>query len=87
MMRVLGYLVMALGLGSSLTYVFLVETYVRTLPRSPQAETGMVIPLSEHGAIVFLTQSQNAALWYLILAGIVLSAFGAILVHSSRAKR
>lgn len=84
--QLLGYLLIAAALGAGAEYFMLVDHYARILPRSPQPQSGQIIPLDDHGTRVFLNDSQQHTLWALQLGAVVTGALGGLLVVYRRGK-
>ena len=60
-------LICTLAVGSS--WYSLWSSYVATLPRTRQAETGRTIPLVSHGVVVYLTEDERHKLTVLNRVG------------------
>jgi hypothetical protein len=86
-MRLLGYMLLVVGLGAGITYFVLVDRYVRILPRSPRPESGAVIPMDVHGTRVFLTNPEERILWGLQLGGVVVGSLGGLLLKCGGRKK
>ena len=66
--KFVGWLLVGVGAGCGLTFLGLVAFYTQTQPRSPSPEIGQVIPMNDHGTVVFLSSFQNFWLTFLLIA-------------------
>ena len=74
----IGTLVVCMAMG--MLWFSLWNYYVSTRPREIQRASGRIIPLSSHGMVVYLTESERNRLRFLYYAG---NVFGLsfVLIH------
>ena len=82
MKKVLGYLMMALGLGCGLAYVYAFDYFKVTAPRSARPEEGEIYALNNHGIVVFLTNSERWTITIVAVAGVAVAGIGALIIKS-----
>lgn len=82
MRRIFGRIIIIMGILMEFAAVYLVDYYTAVQPKSPQPGFGQVLPLNNHGTIVFLSERESGALWALRIGGLVLIACGGFLEAS-----
>jgi hypothetical protein len=87
MKKLLGYMMIAIGLGGGLTYVYAFDYFKATAPRSPKPEEGEIYALNNHGTVVFLSNSQRWVLTIIGVAGVAVAAVGGLIIKSLEDKK
>jgi hypothetical protein len=57
-----------------LSWLYLWDHYVSTKPREVHADQGRTVPLSSHGIVVYVTESERSKLTLLHYTGMALAA-------------
>ena len=58
----------ALGIAAN---ILLVVGFVRSAPRSPQPETGNIVPFNDHGTYIYITHLQHILSSWALIAGLL----------------
>jgi hypothetical protein len=87
MKKLIGYMLLGIGLAAGLFDFYLYYYYSRTLPKFAHSDTEQVIPMNNHGVIVYITEFQSDLLWRLQLCAIVIGIVGALIIKSSGKKK
>jgi hypothetical protein len=64
----------ALSVAVWLVYIGLFFQFARTRPRTPDASTGRIYSINNHGKVAYLNRSEN--LWLYALSGAAITMFG-----------
>jgi hypothetical protein len=84
MRRIIAGILIVVGFGFILAWLWFTYFYLGILPTFPHPESGNVIPLHVHGSVAYLTRSQNFLLLSLQIAAVISGAAGGLLLQSSR---
>jgi len=82
MRKIIGRILVAIGISCGLAWLLLFYYYIDTQP--PQSDAAHTNELSNHGTTVYITNKQQIALWILSDGAIFISIFGALMLESAR---
>jgi hypothetical protein len=85
--KIIAVLLIVLGLGCLIFRAGLIVYYSDALPRVPQSELGRIVPLNNHGTIVYLTELEQSVLTWMFFVGLALGLLGGIVQVSLRQSR
>jgi hypothetical protein len=80
-------LLLVVGAGIVIFRSYLISEYVSTRPRQPDQQAGRTHPRYEHGAVIFLTKSEDDDLMWMFGAGLGLMAIGGFLFKDMFGRR
>jgi hypothetical protein len=78
--RILGFLLVVIGLGAGASDFYLINYYASVLPRSQIPEEGRVIPMNDHGVVIFLNKTQDSLVTWLQVTAVIVAAVGGLLI-------
>jgi hypothetical protein len=80
MKKKIAFLIMCLGIFSFMFGTALVSCYANNRPTIPIISSGQVFPLNVHGTVVYLTNTEDALINWMLeggwVIGLVAAAFG-----------
>ncbi len=85
-LKMLGTVLVILGFTLMFVDFYFEYYYADTRPRVAQPAAGRVIPLNNHGTVVFLTKSENDTLWALQISAMAVGGCGGLLVLYAKRK-
>ena len=85
--REAGYVLIAAGCAMGLVFLYLFFLYLGASPHAPQVIAGNVVPLYNHGSVVFITKQQDLVLTLLQIGGVITRATGGLLAKHGRSPR
>lgn len=79
--RIVGYVCFAMFFAALFIHLLLYTYYATTRPRHP--EPGRVIPLDEHGTVVYLTRQENVLVWWIFDGAFLFGGLGGVFFLSA----
>lgn len=80
----LAHTLMLVGLSGPLYGLVLEWKHQASLPRSPEPQTGHVIPRNNHGVVVYYSEAEVSQLRNLWLGGMLIGGVGGLVQKYSR---